>query len=139
MFTGVVQGVLLWFWRGEKAFEKLHHHTLPLCVTPAARVVQGTVQPALSFITKVNIVLEAYQNALSWPRVPHFILCSQITFSPCCWLPSCSFGHLPSFSDTDTLSMDKQALGVLWEPTPTLSEVFGFAEAQNMPFLDSVG
>lgn len=134
-FTGVRGGAAVVLERWGR--EKLHLHTLPLCVTPVA---QRTVQSALSFITKVNIVLEAHQNALSWPRVPHFILCSQITFFPCV------AGFLSALLDTcpasQTLILSvwtNRHLGVLGEHTPTLSEVFGFAEAQNLPFLDSVG
>lgn len=90
------------------AREKLHHHFLPLRVTPAAQVTQRTGKSALSSMAKVNVVLGAHQNTLSWPRVPHFVLCSQITCFTCCWLLSCSVGHLSSFSDTDTLSQSGQ-------------------------------
>lgn len=91
--------VLLWLWRGEQR-EKLHHHTLPLCVTPAAQVVQRTVRSALSLITNVNIVLQLTKMPPLGLVCP---ICSQMTFPPCCWLAFCSFGHLSSFSDTEGL------------------------------------
>lgn len=73
-------------------------YSASLCHPNSISYHRETLNLLLSLMAKVNIVLGTHQNLLSWPHVPHFALCLQITLSTGCWPPFCFCRQLSSFS-----------------------------------------